>query len=41
MSPVKHDSQPRANSFPRVSGDEPPRGKGNVVDRWFSPRERG
>ena len=41
MSPVKHETQPRSDGFPRVSGDEPHHGSNLRDDVEFSPRERG
>ena len=41
MSPVKHETQPRSDGFPRVSGDEPPPRVSGLTGVTFSPRERG
>ena len=41
MSPHLDGVQPRAMSFPRVSGDEPYGGWIQTIEFKFSPRERG
>ena len=41
MSPLGHAAAHNTPSFPRVSGDEPPRLLGTTAARRFSPRERG
>ena len=41
MSPAQRQSYPIVASFPRVSGDEPPRVWLGLKSRAFSPRERG
>ena len=41
MSLVYTALKPTGLSFPRVSGDEPPRPHYPTIDAAFSPRERG
>ena len=41
MSLGRFPARPRANRFPRVSGDEPFDGNFFGVEEEFSPRERG
>ena len=41
MSPRLGGVQPRAMSFPRVSGDEPEHRNMTLPELEFSPRERG
>ena len=41
MSPVDEMEDQTPESFPRVSGDEPPRGVAVSHFSPFSPRERG
>ena len=41
MSPVGGEVYTEADSFPRVSGDEPVTDAATDFIRWFSPRERG
>ena len=41
MSPVNDPFDELAARFPRVSGDEPPLGRKDLVKVGFSPRERG
>ena len=41
MSPDENTNTLMEESFPRVSGDEPPRSRIPAIQTPFSPRERG